>query len=147
MPTSDPHPHVTVFITIWAVIGPVIGLFVGAFLQSRQQQKQWKRDHRIEECRELLNAITLSYVHLADLKAGLRQEGVNIAALYNDSVGELHRILGSRLLVAREINDASVSTKWTDAMEQYQRDGNITQFATDYATIRDSIVAIGLKGL
>jgi hypothetical protein len=144
MQASDPHPHLTLFLTLWAVIAPLVALGVGTFLQSLVQRKQWSRDHRKEECRELLSQLAVTYFAISDWKGGLQIPGKNSLTTYNDAVAELHRVLGSRLLIAEEIEKADIRDRWTTAMTNFVTDGENDHLTATYEAIRQEIVALAL---
>jgi hypothetical protein len=154
MQTQDAHPHLTVALTCWAAIGPIIGLVIGNYFQTKGQHKQWRRDNVRQECRELLGQLSVNLFALIDWTRALRFEnnsGKTNAATnaatenYDRAVVDLHRNLGSRLLIANEIKDAKISERWKAGLEDYLLDYNDEKLDAMYGSLVDDIVKIGLK--
>lgn len=155
MQLSDPHPHMTVFLTAWAAIGPIIGLVIGNALQSRGQHKQWRRDNVRQECRELLGQLSATLFAFLDWVKVVRFEQHNgkasenaivVTQQYSEAVVNLHRNLGSRLLIANEIKDAKIALRWQkEIIEAYLNDYDDEKLDVAYQNVIAEIVKIGLK--
>ena len=137
-----------------AVVGTLGGVIIGQTMTRDAQHKQWRRDNVRQECRELLGQLSVSLFALIDWTRSLRlprqsgeENGQHAAAAqqYNSSVLDLHRSLGSCLLIASEIKNAQIKKRWADALSDYLFDYDEKKLNSAYESLVDDIVKIGLK--
>ncbi len=137
-----------------AVVGTLGGVIIGQTMTRDAQHKQWQRDNVRQECRELLGQLSVSLFALIDWTRCLRvphksgeDNGQNaaVAEQYNSSVLDLHRILGSCLLIANEIKNTQIKKRWADALANYLFDYDEAKLDSAYESLVDDIVKIGLK--
>jgi hypothetical protein len=149
MQASDPHPHLTLFYSIWAAIGPLVGLGFGAWLQARGQHTQWRRDNIRQECRELLGQFSVNLFAFIDWQKSVLLGKVDATpaavAEYDRAVLDLHRNLGSRLLIATEIKDMRIAARWEAALDRFRKHSDENELNAAYQSVIDDIVTIGLK--
>jgi hypothetical protein len=148
MQVQELHPHMTVFLTLWAAIGPILGLVVGNFLQSKGQHKQWRRDTARDECRELLGELSITRFSIRDLRHALKrgdEQGRAAMDQYDKDAREFHRIIGSRIVIARELKAARIAARWENAVLEYLGDKNEETLESVYDSLVDDLVEIGLR--
>jgi hypothetical protein len=90
--------------------GTLGGIVVGHFLTRSWQQQQWLLDNRREEYRELLNAITTSYmafVHIAEQTGLGTTVSPEITLRAEQSAIDSFRTLRDRILIADEVKFAN----------------------------------------
>jgi len=150
MQAPDPHPHVTMFYAIWAAAGPLVGLVVGAWLQARGQLQQWRRDNVRQECRELLGQLSVNLFAFIDWNKSVRfptdpETAVALHRQYDNAVLDLHRNLGSRILIANEIRGAAIAFRWKNALNNFTTDHDESKLNAEYEELVEDIVGIGLK--
>lgn len=135
---------------------PVVAGFIGAFgvhllTQSREREK-WILDSKKEEYRELLDALSDSYMNTASVSAGFgnredRSSYDSIGMKQNDSL----RIFSDRIFITNDLPLAELAKSWSEAISRYTftTDGwDITSkvkpnedLDREYERIKDQIVA------
>jgi hypothetical protein len=137
-----------------AVVGTLGGVVIGQSMTSNAQQKQWRRDNVRQECRELLGQFSVSvfalvawlrYLNPSYKNSTHDGDGEAIRRQYSASVLDLHRNLGSRVLIAIQIKEAQIGARWKTAVEAFQSDDDEVALEAAYQGLVDDIVQIGLK--
>jgi hypothetical protein len=133
-----------------AVVGTLAGVVIGQTMTREAQHKQWRRDNVRQECRELLGQLSVCLFALIDWTRFLRYGGDSarsaaVTQQYNSSVIDLHRNLGSRLLIANEIKKAEIKKRWDNATRSHLEDYDEKKLDSAYESLVDDIVKIGLK--
>lgn len=144
----DPHPHLTLFFAVWAAVGPMVGIGLGYLLTTRQQRKQWLQDKRREEYRELLGALTASYMtlmHISEQVEKGQKIQEEISLLGEKAKIEAYRILRDRIIIADEIMAAETLVEWDTAVTNYLKTLNTFKFANRFSQINVSLVHMARK--
>jgi hypothetical protein len=144
----DPHPHLTLFFAIWAAVGPMVGIGLGYLLTSRQQRKQWFQDRRREEYRELLSALTTSYMTLLHISEQVENEQkiqAEISLLGEKAKIEAYRVLRDRIIIAEEIMSAETLVEWDTAVTNYLKTLDTVKFANRFSSINATLVHMARK--
>jgi hypothetical protein len=133
-----------------AVVGTLGGVIIGQTMTRDAQHKQWRRDNVRQECRELLGQLSVSLFALIDWTRSLRHGEIKdqraaASQQYDTSVIDLHRKLGSCLLIANEIKNTQIKKRWKDATDDYLFDYDDKKLDSAYESMVDDIVKIGLK--
>jgi len=135
---------------------PIVAGFIGAFgvhllTQSREREK-WILDSKKQEYRELLDALSDSYMSTASVSAGFgnkedRTPYDSIGMKQNDSI----RIFSDRISITNDLPLVELADSWREAMNKYTytTDGwDISlkakpneDFDKEYERIKDRIVA------
>lgn len=139
----DPHPHLTLFFAIWAAVGPMVGLGLGYLLTTRQQRKQWLIDKRREEYRELLGALTGSYMtlmHISEQVEKKQKVQEEISLLGEKAKIEAYRVLRDRIIIADEIMAADTLSAWDTAVTNYLMNLDTFKFANRFSEINATLV-------
>ena len=139
---------VTLIVAGLGIAGTLAGTIVGNYFQTRGQHQQWRRDNIRQECRELLGQLSVNLFAFIDWQrsARLGSGGPQAAILtkqYDGAALDLHRNLGSRILIANQIKKAQISKRWTAALNSYNGDGE--KLNTEYEKIVEDIIKIGLN--
>jgi hypothetical protein len=143
---------VTLIVAALGISGTLISGILGQRMSRNSEHEQWRRDNIRQECRELLGQLSVCLFALIDWTRSVRfpnqkDSGKNaaIAQQYDSSVLDLHRNLGSRLLIANEIKKAQIKKRWKDAGEDYGKDYDEQKLNSVYEKLVDKIVEIGLN--
>ena len=133
-----------------AVVGTLGGVVIGQTMTRDAQHKQWRRDNARQECRELLGQLSVCLFALIDWTKMLRNGGYSadsaaITQQYSSSVLDLHRNLGSRLVIANEIKKAQIKKRWAAVIADYLFDYDEEKLESAYESLVDDIVKIGLQ--
>lgn len=126
--------------------GALIGIVLGHFLTKSSQHKQWIRDHRSAEYRELLTALTKSFLDISlydsrfDADAGDRTKSL---AARNDAL----LIMSDRLYVAVDIARLEVGKRWIKAVQTFRDNHDSSEFSRAFDDIRLSILTAAHKKL
>jgi hypothetical protein len=139
---------VTLIVAGLGIAGTLAGAIVGNVFQSRIQHQQWRRDNARQECRELLGQLSVNLFSFIDWHKSARagHSGPQAAAVtqqYSNAVLDLHRNLGSRILIAKELRRARIKERWRSAIGMY--DGDEKKLDDEYEKLVEDIVNIGLK--
>jgi hypothetical protein len=142
--------HFTLVVAGLGIAGTLGGVVVGNYFQTRGQHQQWRRDNVRQECRELLGQLSVNLFAFIDWNRSLRfgpadRIAANLAKQYDNAVLDLHRNLGSRLLIAIEIKNAGIAKRWKTALESFEHDNDEEKLNAEYERIVSDIVNIGLK--
>lgn len=114
------------------------------------KQKQWGRDNARMECQELLATVALTFQAMMAWDA-LRNKVVELnkeeAAFkqYEAAYTEMHKTINTRLLIAKQVNEAKLVHRWEVASIQYMDDCDSKKFAATYDDMHNSIIEIGLS--
>ena len=150
----------------------VAGLGIGGTLASgvasqwmtrRSQRNQWLRDNTLIECRELLGALATSNWAILQWKRQMKATAPLVASVapgilppntgivdkvcaanFENSLIELDKVFGHRLLIARAIMSADIQQRWLNATSEFMREGNDDDFDAAYRKLCDEIVQMGL---
>ncbi len=116
---------------IWPIVqgtaiwwSPIVAGFIGAFgvhllTQSREREK-WILDSKKQEYRELLDALSNSYMETASVPAGFgnkegRSQYDSIGMKQNDSI----RIFSDRIFITNDLPLVELANSWREAMNKY----------------------------
>jgi hypothetical protein len=64
---------------------------------------------------------------------------------YKHDVIDLHRNLGSRILIADDIKKAKVKERWRTAVQAYGEDRNLEKLDREYESLVEDITTIGKR--
>jgi hypothetical protein len=145
---TDPHPHLALFFGIWAAVGPMVGIGLGYLLTSRQQHKQWLQDKRREEYRELLSALTASYMtlmHISEQVENGQKIQAEISLLGEKAKIEAYRALRDRIIIAEELMSADTLVDWDTAVTNYLKTLDTVKFANRFSSINATLVHMARK--
>lgn len=132
-----------------AIVGPVcalVGVFLGNYLTRSSQREQWRLDRRTEEYRELLRAMATVFTNkqrfgtggTGDRQFNIELEQANVESL---------RVLRDRIIIAPELADANILTRWHLALDHadgYRGTTNWKAFADEYTTLTETLVQMAL---
>jgi hypothetical protein len=122
------------------------GGVVAQFMQGRREQHKWFEEKCIDEYRELLESLTKTLmlaIHWYDIDPESPTRKSEWDMVWNESL----RIIHTRLFIAKQIKDADIFNRWTDAFVSFQSDSNTRLLSDRYEEIRQSIVALAMKKL
>jgi hypothetical protein len=135
----------TLSFAAWAAIGPLIGLLVGHILTRSWQRQQWLMDNKKQEYRELLSAISHTFVALVSSQAfdnnnpnALRVELMNLSK-------DVHRILGDRIFIADDLARTQLRERWMGATNEFLRNCNVETFALRVHEITEALVKLAVE--
>jgi hypothetical protein len=136
-------------VTLWVAIAGIGGTLGSGILTQRMarrsQREQWGIEMRVQECRELLSQLTAAYLALTDWGMGVEANGRDLRQEYNDKTAELHRVIGSRIVIDRDLRATNIPERIEDVMEQYAKDKDLAALVKDYQTLREEIANIGRR--
>jgi hypothetical protein len=135
----------TVVLSIWAALGPLVGVRYGHELAKRTQREHWINDNAKQECRELLATIASGFSVILTYHA--RSSSLPITGPHDEAErrerDKVERdsleIFYSRLFVSDELNKRKIRDRWIAAIRQYEKEGNGSVFAQEFATIASEI--------
>jgi hypothetical protein len=139
---------VTLIVAGMGIGGTLCASIVGNLFQARGQHQQWRRDNIRRECQELLGQLSVTLFSCVDCYKGV-QGGEKYAEhyaredKYRHDVIDLHRNLGSRILIADEIRKAKVKERWRIAVQAYSEDRNLEKLDGEYESLVEDITTIG----
>ena len=141
---------ITLIVAGMGIAGTLGGTFIGTLFQGRAQHQQWKRDNVRQECRELLGQLSVNLFtfidwHRTTQPGGARPDAAMIQKQYSDAVLDLHRNLGSRILIASALKEAKIQQRWDHALSAYYKDRDEKKLEIEYQNIADDIVKIGVS--
>jgi hypothetical protein len=61
------------------------------------------------------------------------------------SIGDTHKVFGSRLLIAKEVKKAEIQQRWLNACSAYMKYREEKNLTATYDELCELIVEIGLK--
>ncbi len=132
---------VTLIVGIFGIVGTLsAGLSIGQYLSRSWQREQWFLDKKIEEYREVLSALTESY--LVWRKKHTRTAD-DIEAM-TTSYGKTMQVMFDRITVAREIRKLKIEQRWIEATDYFDEGMDQGEFAKHYGSIAKDIVNLGL---
>jgi hypothetical protein len=140
----------TLMVSAVGIAGTLAGGILNNLFQSRGQHQQWRRDNIRKECQELLGQLSVTLFSYLDYSRGV-QPGEKYAEhfareeKYRHDVIDLHRNLGSRILIADEIKKANVKERWRIAVETYSEDRNLQKLDGEYESLVEDIMTIGKR--
>lgn len=123
---------------------PLVGLFVGAFVQSHLQFKQWRRDNRKQEYRELLTALSETFLNILRHGTGPQNSDnppLNVAGASIDGFKTLH----DRIFIAEEIKGAAIMGKWLTVCDLSNTPGGLPESMNKFTALKDELVRMALK--
>jgi hypothetical protein len=130
---------------------PIVAGFIGAFgvhllTQSREREK-WILDNKKQEYRELLDALSDSYMSTASTRPGFSKEDNHtrfnsIAMKQNNSL----RIFSDRIFITKDLPLPDLERSWRNATSKYndadpRLEKTREDFDKEYERIKDTIVA------
>lgn len=137
---------------VGVAIGGVLAIgggVVAQVMQGRREQHKWFEEKCIEEYRELLDILTRTLMLTAQsytIDANKPDSSMRRGE-WEPSWHESLRIIRTRLFIARQIQEADIYKKWTDAFDSLPYNNNIVLLTERYEEIRRSIVAMAMKRL
>jgi hypothetical protein len=133
----------TLIVGVVGILGTLGGIVIGQRMARSWQRKQWLLDKKIEEYRELLASLTETFT------AHVRMQGEGLDSESQRKVADLEakslRTIRDRILVAKEISEASILEHWILALRRFERSLNGKQFSADFHAIGDSIVKLAIQ--
>ena len=141
---------VTLIVAGLGIAGTLGGTIVGNIFQTRGQHQQWRRDNIRRECQELLGQLSVTLFSCIDCSRGVRN-GEKYADTfareekYRHDVIDLHRNLGSRILIADDIKKAKVKDRWRIAVQRYREDRSVEKLDGEYESLVEDITTIGKR--
>jgi hypothetical protein len=138
---------------VWSPLasGLVAAFIVHLLTQSRERER-WVLDCKKQEFKELLTALSESYVTVLSLKLSLFFSRLNpqfpggIGAdpmdeqRYRDSVDNLARVARSRLFIVEDLQLDKMLGFWSSAIESYFELRDKSAFHSEYKILSDLIV-------
>jgi hypothetical protein len=133
-------------VTLIAAGFGVGGVLLGHYLTRSWQREQWRLDHRREEYRELITA-------LSDLFTNMQRSAVYMGsqdrALKLETIkANAYRVIRDRILIAEELRGANILLRWAVAFHPVDGFGHDNQtwskFADEYLAINDALVTMAL---
>jgi hypothetical protein len=128
------------------LIGAFGGVLLGHYLTRSWQREQWRLDRRREEYRELLCALSTVFTNkqrfgsggTGDTDLNIRLEEAHVESL---------RVLRDRIIIAPEIAEADILSRWyiaLDYADAYRGQTNWKKFADSYTELTDTLVKMAL---
>lgn len=104
----------------WPLVSGLIAAFTVHLLTQSREREKWILDCKKQEYRELLDALSNSYVETASVSAGFgnkedRTPYDSIGTKQNDSI----RIFSDRIFITIDLPLAELANSWREAMNKY----------------------------
>ena len=137
---------IALVVTSVGITGTLAGVVMGHLLTRSWQQEQWLRDKRWQEYRELISAVTSSYIALIRLDAvrGTPASTRELSEEVNAIKHEAFRVIRDRLIIAKEIESGLVLDRWDEAVSNYDRDGNVRRLAERFTGLNSLVIHLAL---
>lgn len=124
--------------------GSLGGVILGQQMSRSWQREQWRLDRRLEEFRELLDAIadgrrvTLTWRVGAILGEGMQRE---VLATSSHTM----QVIRNRVFILHEVIQFRIEERWTAAVSEYIRTYNTDKLGSVFNEIREQIVNASQK--
>jgi hypothetical protein len=121
------------------IVGSLGGVIIGQRMSRAWQREQWVMDHRIQEFRELLDALANSLRIALMMYAGAvidAERQREILAAHSTAM----RVIRSRIFVMEEVIRFNIEVRWAEALNHHNKTLDIAQLATVFNEIRGQIV-------
>jgi hypothetical protein len=144
----------TIIVAGLGIAGTLTSGVVAQWMSRNAQHEQWRRDNISQECRELLGQLSVSMLALRDWFRYLKRvpglgfyndQAKAIEERYEQSTLDLHRNLGSRLLIANQMRHLNIVGRWKAAEESFIYNNDEEKLSSDYEGLVEDIVKIGLR--
>ena len=131
------------------LIGIVVGALLGHKLARSRDTAAWARTQRLNEWREVLDAMTkahnalLIYLGMSPLHicAISPDQEMHIETLRNEATEAFTK----QVFIANDLSKSSIPQQWAIAVARYAKDQNGIAFTEEFKTMRDLIVAKATK--
>jgi len=132
------------------IVGTLSATIVGNLFQVRGQHQQWRRDNIRQECRELLGQLSVTLFATIErqrsaVTGDLSPNAEAIIRQHYNAVLDLHRNLGSRILISREIRKARIKDRWAEAATAHLKDNDEKKLTQEYEAIAEEIRKFGVE--
>jgi hypothetical protein len=130
---------VTLVVAGFGIAGTFGGVFLGQSMSQSWQREQWLRDHRIQEFRELLDALADSLRVSMTMHAGALMEDQqrDIVKTHSNAM----RVIRSRIFTMDFVHESQIEIRWVEASMQHSRDHNVAALAIVFNILQQKIVA------
>lgn len=125
---------------------PIVAGFIGAFgthllTQSRDREK-WILDNKKQEYRELLSALSDSYVSLvAFINSFSGKPDESETKQFRDSVLNLTRVVRDRLYITEDMDVGQLLVVWRQVTERFFEHRNVDLFCDEYKVVSNLIIS------
>jgi hypothetical protein len=121
------------------IVGFLAGVVMGQRMSRSWQREQWLLDRRVEEFRELLDALADS------LRVSMKWfAGAQIDSDGQREMIESHetamRVIRSRSFVVEEVHKFQIEAQWSNAVGHHHHSPNTERLAATFNEIRSQIV-------
>lgn len=128
------------------LIGAFGGVLLGHYLSRSWQREQWRLDRRTDEYKELLCALSTVFTNKQRFSSGggdkdfdIKLELANVESL---------RVIRDRIIIAPELVEADILTRWYVALDYADRSGghpDWKKFADSYTELTSTLVKMALS--
>ncbi len=131
--------YVTLAVAGIGIVGSLSGVIVGQRMSRSWQREQWVLDRRVQEFRELLDALADDFRVAMTMYVGavIDSDGQReIVASHSTAM----RVIRSRVFVFEEVTKFNIELRWTSAVNHHRQTSDIEMLATIFNGIRVQIV-------
>jgi len=130
---------IAVITTSVGIVGSLLGVIIGQQMSRSWQREQWILDRRVDEFRELLDALAESLrvcmtMHADSLLGVMTPK--EVLATHSNTM----RVIRSRIFVFDEVVRFNIETQWSEAVILHQRMGSVEDLGAAFNGIRFQIV-------
>jgi len=135
---------VTLIVGGLGIIGTIGGVIAGQYMARSWQREQWLLDKKLDEYRELLNAVTEAFSYFIQH----HREGVAQSPEVQERLEVLHaqslQVIRTRILTAREVEAHSIMNLWADALKAYDHTFEREPFTRVYKKVSNTVVELAV---
>jgi hypothetical protein len=128
-----------------AGIAGTFGSGIASQRMSRKTQRElWNLDNRKQEFRELLAALTNSYIHLLSESPLAVLDADQVRANLEAKLG-MFKTVQDRILIASDVNLINIGGRWEEAVREYTKDYDVMALQRRYLSLSSDIVKSALS--
>ncbi len=131
--------YVTLVVAGIGIVGSLSGVIVGQRMSRSWQREQWVLDRRVQEFRELLDALADDFRVAMTMHVGAVIDSDGQREIV-ESHSTAMQVIRSRIFVFEEVTRLNIELRWTTAVNHHRQTFDVERLATVFTEIRVQIV-------
>lgn len=119
------------FLQIWAAVGPILGILIGGLTAWAIQRAQWLRDRKLEEYRELLNAMNTAAIEQLDSGTSLKTK---------EAFKSAGRVFADRIFIRDDMEELDAEKNYMSAVKDFDKDEDRERFGERVDVVRNALI-------
>jgi hypothetical protein len=121
--------------TILPVLAGLSGVLIGAHISDRNQKKRWIIDHKQDEYKTLLTALSEAFNTTVMWVGPGIVRGPDQERMISSAESQLSVAIRDRIFIVAEVYRLRLSERWSEARTVYERTWDLHQFCSAFAKI------------